>query len=69
MMNDLVYNGGTLIGMSLPTNLAVFLTLFKTPLTPPLPLVDFFLTDWTLCTALRLDNVRHRSEETMSNIS
>ena len=48
------------------------LTLFITPLThPPLPfehLVDF-LTDWeALCTTLRLDNIRHRSEETMSNI-
>ena len=28
----------------------------------------FYLTDWVaLCTALRLDNKRHRSEETMSN--
>ena len=51
------------------TNLAVFfLTLFKTPLTPRLPsfehLVDFFLTDWeALCTALRLDKIRHTSEE------
>ena len=40
---------------------------------PPLPfenLVDFFSTDWeALCSALRLNNERHRSEETMSNIT
>ena len=30
----------------------------------------FFSTDWeAICTALRLDNIRHRSEETMSIIS
>ena len=61
----------------------IFLTLFKMPLTPPpkgnrcthgyvheqahywqrCPL------DWEpLCSALILDNIRHRSEETMSNI-
>ena len=28
----------------------------------------FFLADWeALCTSLRLDKIRHRSEETMSN--
>ena len=48
------------------------LTVFKMPLTPPSrpleQLVDFF-PDWKpLCTALRLDNARHRSEKNMSNI-
>ena len=50
-----------------------FLTLFKTPYTPPPHfehLVDFFLEDWeALCTAPRLDNIRHRSDETMSTIT
>ena len=33
-------------------------------------LAMFFLTDWeALCTALRMDNIRHRSKETMSNIT
>ena len=55
------------------TNLVqFFLALFKTPWTPPPhrfePLVDFF-ADWeALCTALRLENIRHRSEEAMSKI-
>ena len=49
--------------------------LLTTSLTPfPLPpsfwtFGRFFLTDWeALCTALRLGNIRHRSEETMSNM-
>ena len=60
--------------MSLFTNSAVFLILVRTPLTPP-PVLRFehfkdFLTDSkALYTALRLDNIRHRSEETMSNIT
>ena len=59
------------------TNPAVFLKLFKTPLPPPPPfllrfehLVYFFSTDWeALSTALWLDNIRHRYEETMSQIA
>ena len=43
------------------------------PLPPPLPfehLLDFFSRGWeALCTALRLDNMMHRSEENMSNIT
>ena len=49
--------------------LCTCVTLFKAPLTPRPPLrfehwVDFFSMDWeALCTALRLDNIRRRSEE------
>ena len=45
MMNDLVYDGETLLGMSLPTNLAVFFNIVQNAFEPPLPfehLVDFF---------------------------
>ena len=50
-------------GMPLFVNYALFL--FKTPLTPP-PFLDIFMTYWeALCTTLRLDRIRHRSEETV----
>ena len=50
-----------------------FLNIIQNAFDPPPPsfwtLGRFFLTEWeTLCTALRLDNIRQRSEETMSNI-
>ena len=58
--------------VSLYTN-SIFFNIVQNAFDPPPPLrfehlVDF-LTDWeTLCTALRMDNTRHRFEETMSNI-
>ena len=62
--------------MYLFTTPAVFFNIVQNafdPLPPPLPfehLLDFFSWGWeALCTALRLDNMMHRSEENMSNIT
>ena len=50
--------------------LCSFFTSFKTPLTPLRfkHFVDLLTEQEAFCTAARLDKMRHRSEETMSNI-
>ena len=56
--------------MYLFTNPAVFFNIVQNAFDPFVHLVDFSSMDWeALCTDLRLNNIRHRSEETMSNIA
>ena len=58
--------------MYLFTKSVFFFNIVQNTFDPPIPfedLVDFFLADWeALCTAHRLNKIRNRSEETISNI-